>query len=71
VYVHLVFLSGYCFREPLCDDASYFTVLQGQIVGVADTGLDYNSCFFEDADHPITSVTSNKNNLFPNHRKVL
>jgi hypothetical protein len=39
---------------------------QGQIIGIADTGLDLSSCFFNDPLHPIVT---NQVNLA--HRKVI
>jgi hypothetical protein len=46
---------------------------EGQIVGCADSGLDVNHCMFSNkpdaADQPL--VSSGKNNLFPNNRKVI
>ncbi|KAL0221863.1 hypothetical protein RCL1_001717 [Eukaryota sp. TZLM3-RCL] len=37
-----------------------------QVVGVSDTGLDQNSCYFRDDDHPFPFDTVNLN-----HRKVI
>lgn len=49
---------------------------QGQVVGVGDSGLDYDSCFFHDAANKITQAqipqgqTGQPKN-FPGHRKIL
>ena len=49
---------------------------QGQIVGVGDTGLDYDACHFVDAQNKITpndipaGPTAPAKN-FPNHRKII
>ena len=43
---------------------------EGQIVGVGDGGLDFNSCYFEDENVPIEPVVG-ENNLYPNHRKIV
>ena len=40
---------------------------EGQLVGLSDTGLDYNSCFFYDADH---SIRFDRNLPDNGHRKV-
>lgn len=49
---------------------------QGQIVGVGDSGLDYTSCFFKDANSPLTrnDIGQGRNARpynGPNHRKVI
>jgi hypothetical protein len=45
---------------------------QGQVVQVGDSGLDTNSCFFRDQNVPMAPRTrSNKEYLYPNHRKVV
>lgn len=49
---------------------------QGQVVGVGDSGLDYDSCFFHDPANKITQAqiptgqTGQPKN-FPGHRKIL
>lgn len=40
----------------------------GQIIGMADTGLDQKSCFFYDS---INGLTPNSNGTFPTRRKVV
>jgi hypothetical protein len=42
---------------------------EGEIIGVADSGLDYNSCFFSDPS--MTPPAQGKNNLYPDARKVV
>ena len=42
---------------------------EGEMVGVADSGLDHESCFFRDDTVPITPALNRVNNS-PNHRKV-
>jgi len=49
---------------------------QGQVVGVGDSGLDYDACFFSDATQPITQaqIPSGRTGQpanFPNHRKIV
>jgi hypothetical protein len=48
---------------------------EGQIVGEIDTGLDANSCYFNDAELPATNTYSDTTGYglatSPNHRKVV
>jgi hypothetical protein len=48
---------------------------EGQIVGEIDTGLDANSCYFNDAELPATNTWSDTGGYgtetSPNHRKVV
>jgi len=48
---------------------------EGQIVGEIDTGLDANSCYFNDTDLPATNTWSTAGGYgtatSPNHRKIL
>ena len=39
---------------------------QGQVVAVGDTGLDFDHCFFYDADHDVPLNTVNTE-----HRKII
>lgn len=41
---------------------------EGQIVGCADTGIDYDHCFFNDDTQPPFSASHQKS---PNHRKII
>jgi subtilisin family serine protease len=45
---------------------------KGQIIGVGDTGLDYNHCFFHDEKHdvPIQRTMSDKSVKHNGHRKI-
>jgi len=43
---------------------------EGEVVGFADSGLDHESCFFRDADVPLT-IAPNAFNNNPTHRKVI
>jgi hypothetical protein len=42
---------------------------EGEIVGVADSGLDVNSCFFSDSSS--VAPVYGKNNLYPSARKIV
>lgn len=48
---------------------------EGQIVGEIDTGLDANSCYFNDTDLPVTNTWSAAGGYgtetSPNHRKIV
>ena len=45
-------------------------VRQGQVVAVADDGLDYNSCYFYDSTQPELNIVKGAVNPILNHRKV-
>ena len=52
-------------------EAPFYSALnlygQDQIVAIGDTGVDFDSCFFHDRNHPTIAV----NSLGLNHRKVV
>ena len=41
------------------------------MVGICDSGLDYNNCYFEDDDGLDVEVVNGKDNTFDSHRKVV
>lgn len=45
---------------------------KGQVVGVGDSGLDVDSCYFSDAGEPINQAQFQRGSVrdFPNHRKL-
>jgi hypothetical protein len=51
--------SGEVGRPSLWDNGLHG---EGEIVGFADSGLDHESCFFRDADAPLTIVDNELNN---------
>eukprot|EP00882_Tetradesmus_deserticola_P003856 GHRQ01004080.1.p1 GENE.GHRQ01004080.1~~GHRQ01004080.1.p1 ORF type:complete len:667 (+),score=223.87 GHRQ01004080.1:292-2292(+) len=44
---------------------------KGQVVGIGDSGIDMNSCFFRDPAIPFTPPGDGKEWISPNHRKVV
>lgn len=44
---------------------------RGQIVGLGDSGIDMNSCFFSDPQVPFVAPSSSKEWINPQHRKVV
>ena len=42
---------------------------EGEVVGIGDSGLDHDSCYFYDPANPLT-ITPNQINNFPAHNKV-
>ncbi|KAF6265943.1 hypothetical protein COO60DRAFT_1697601 [Scenedesmus sp. NREL 46B-D3] len=44
---------------------------KGQVVGIGDSGIDMNSCFFRDPANPFNPPTDGKEWISPNHRKVV
>ncbi|CAM9356120.1 unnamed protein product, partial [Ectocarpus sp. 8 AP-2014] len=43
----------------------------GQVIGVTDTGLDDNSCFFRDEDGSVPRTTMEAADFYPDQRKVI
>ena len=57
--------SGTAFRTPIFDRGLRG---EGQIIGIADTGIDMNLCFFQDVDVPQARIN---NLVYTSHRKVI
>jgi subtilisin family serine protease len=44
---------------------------KGQIIGIGDSGIDMNSCYFRDPANPFNPSPDSKEWISPNHRKVV
>jgi len=60
--------TGEAFNTPL--DSMNITG-QSEVIGIGDTGLDVNNCFFFDATHTLRFQTNTSTLLNPKHRKIV
>lgn len=44
---------------------------KGQVIGIGDSGIDMNSCYFRDPANPFNPSPDSKEWISPNHRKVV
>ncbi len=63
--------SDFSFKDSNARFWSNGVAGRGEIVGVADSGLDTDHCFFKDENVAVRNLTVNETYMFPYHRKVL